>query len=495
MSKREKGGLPLSRAARHAELFERVADPERMLAVFRRELPALAGAPIEVTDCRAKATRSRKAIRAGRVEVVYTVGIAVDGGPRVEHVLFGLAPCGPELLDSRLEAQRDSLRGHAWTAPFRDVALYLADLRLALLFFPLDPALPALAEITGSQGAHLFAASLPECRGGERIERIDCTLVHYKPSKRAVLRIRAVLQGARGAGERIVYAKLFADERGAATFRNLTALWTAARTSLRLPEPLGYDAERRMLVMGEAPGRRDLVAWVRCLESGEPLPAGVDVERLQRCARVAARSLLELQRSGVRPDDRREFQEELERVKKDCALLLAEVRETQPDLVACATGLLRRLETLAPECEELVPAHGCYRHDQMVGDELALTPIDWDGFALANPALDAAAFLARMGREPRRSPGAAPELARVAAAFREAFLEGRPELARDLDLYEALLMAEQMLRAFRRPGDAEETAREVRLLAAAAERMLDRVEAAPRAGGAAPAAASGRPAP
>ena len=266
MNKRErKGGLPLSRAARHGELFERVADSERMLAVFRRELPALANQRIEVTDCRAKATRSRKAIRAGRLEVVYKVGIAVNGGPRVEHVLFGIAPSGPELLDSELKAQRDMLRGHAWVAPFRDVALYLADLRLALLFFPLDPALPGLAEITGNQGARFLAPVMSECRAGDPIARIDCSLVHYKPFKRAVLRIRVAFQGVRGARERVVYAKLFADERGEATFRNLRALWTAARTSLRLPEPLGYDATRRMLVMGEAPGQRDLTAWVRCI--------------------------------------------------------------------------------------------------------------------------------------------------------------------------------------------------------------------------------------
>ena len=67
----------------------------------------------------------------------------------------------------------------------------------------------------------------------------------------------------------------------------------------------------------------------------------------------------------------------------------------------------------------------------------------------------------------------------MAATFRTAFLEDQPELARDLDLYEGLQVTEQMLRAFRRPGDGAETASEVRLLAAAAEGVLERVERAP----------------
>jgi aminoglycoside phosphotransferase (APT) family kinase protein len=471
--------LPLSRATQHGELFDRVADAEYMLAVFRRELPALADAEIRVTDCVAKPTRSRKAIRAGKFEVVYKVGIEVGGGPRNEYVLFGIAPAAPELLDSELKEQRCMLRGHAWAKPFRDVGLYLEDLRLALLLFPLDPALPGLAEMTGSEGARLLAASLPECAAGSRIERIDCTLAHYKPFKRAVLRIRVALRAPlNGAHERIVYAKFFADEQGAIAFRNLAALRSAAQgaTSLRLPEPLGYDAQRRMLVMSEAPGQRTLTEWVGCIESGEPLPAGVDLARMKRCALVAVSSLLELQRSGVRPDETRVFQDELSRVKKDCALLLDEVRKTQPDLAACVDSLLQRLEALTPESERLVPAHGCYRHDQMIGDEVSLTPIDWDGFSLANPALDAAIFVARMRREPRRRPGAAQELEEVAATFRDAFLESQPELARDLDLYEGLLLTEQLLRAFRRPGDGEETAREVRLLASASAGLLDRVE-------------------
>lgn len=467
-------GLPLSRSAHQQELFDRVGDDEHMLAVFRRELPALADAEIRVTDCRAKPTRSRKSILGGRLEVVYEVGVETGGGPRVEHVLFGVAPAPPELVDAELVRQ---LRGHPWAAPFRELTLYVAELSLALRFFPLDPALPGLAEITGNQGARWLAPALPECRSGSRIERIECDLVRYKPSKRAVLAIQASLRDPLDRPlRRKVYAKLFADDGGEETFRALSALWSAARgaTSLRLPEPLGYDAERRMLVLGEARGERCLAGWVKCLEDGGSLPAEVDLARLERCARLAARALLELQRCGVRPEPRRGYLDELAGVEKDCGRLLGEVHRSQPDLAACAAALLGRLKRLTPQDERLVPAHGGYRHDQLLGDEHGLTPLDWDGITLGSPALDAATFLARLQREPRRRPGSAQELQAMAATFRAAFLADQPELARELDLYEGLIVTEQLLRAFRRPGDGQETAREVRLLAAAAAELLDR---------------------
>jgi aminoglycoside phosphotransferase (APT) family kinase protein len=473
--------LPLSTAPQHREIFGRVVDREHMLAVFRRELSALADGEIRVTRCKAKASKSRKSIRQGRLDVVYSVDVELGGTLR-EFTLLGITPVTPEFLRRELEERCPDLRDHPWAAPFRELATYVEELRLALLLFPLDPALPGLAEGTGSAAAPVLAALLPECRAGAEVVGVECDLVRYKPFDRAVVKFRATVRGPQTLVQRrTAYAKFFADDQGAAHFRNLTALWSVARDStyLRMPEPLGYDAERRMLVMSEAPGERDLTRWIKCVERGDPLPAGVDPARLDRCARVVARALRELQASGVRPELQRTFRRELARVKADRDLLLAEVRKREPELTVRAEALIERLEALAPAEERLAPAHGCYRHKQMIGDEHSLTFIDWDGFSLANPVMDAATFLGRLCREPRRYPGSTALLEQMGATFRRAFLEDQPELARDLALYEGLVLTEQMLRAFRRPGDGAETAREVRCLAAAAAEMLDRVEGKP----------------
>ena len=51
-----------------------------MLEVFRRELPALTGAPIEVVACKAKPIVSRRALREMSFRIMYEVRIHVGGG-------------------------------------------------------------------------------------------------------------------------------------------------------------------------------------------------------------------------------------------------------------------------------------------------------------------------------------------------------------------------------------------------------------------------------
>jgi hypothetical protein len=456
-----------------------LSDEEGMRQALEAELSRRTPHVIHVTGCSAKPSRSRQSVRGGRRSVVYELELTVDGAKREPLVLLGIAPTTSKEFGAGLADRARALGAHPWAAPFSELVLHMKTLPLTLLVFPLDPAMPGLAELTGQDGARVLAQLLPECRAGAELVHLEVELAHYKPLDRAVLRVGVRLALPQGAErQRTLYAKFFADDHGERCFNELAALWAATRGArwLRMPEPLAYDPARRMLLLSEAPGQRDLTEWVKCLENGEPLPPGVDGERLGRCARVAAGALAELQRSGLRAETRRTFAFEFEQVQKDRERLLPELRVGQPELAAVVESLLIRLERLAPADEELVPAHGGYRHKQMIGDEATLTLIDWDGISMASPALDPATFLARILREPRRNPGAAPELLRMGATFREAFLADRPGLERELDLYEALVLAEQVLRTFRRNGGEHETEREVRLLAAAANEFLDGLE-------------------
>lgn len=464
-------GLPLSTPPELRELFGRVLDREHVLGVLRRELPAASDGPIRVASCDAKARFHRDFVRASQLLVVYRVGIEVAGAER-EFVFLGVSPVTPGYLDE-IQARARGLRGHPWVAPFGRLTWFVEDLRLALLLFPLDPALPALAELTGSDGARVLAAcsSAPLAPDGGRLA---CELLRYNPLDRAVLRVRT--GPGRDGSEHNVYAKLFADESGAAKHADLVALWSVARGSRHLcvPEPLGYAPEQRVLLMGEARGERALNAWIKCVERGEPLPPGVDLARLERCILVAAEALLELQGSGLVPATRRVFRDELAQLEQD-RVLLQGMRAREPGLVARAESLLRRLAALAPAHETLVPSHGSFRHKQMLGDDDGLTVIDWDGFCLANPALDAATFLGRLRREAVTGSEYAPVLERMAGAFRDRLIDRRPPIGEHLALYDGLVLTEQVLRAFRRPGAS--TAARIRDLATAAEEALARAEA------------------
>src|SRR5688572_6736179 len=465
-------------AAQLRALFRRLLDSDEMLGFLRRELPGWSEEPLDVLDCGvkpAKTVQSRKAVRTGRSGFVFRLTVARASGRTQEVVLLGRAPVGEGFPGPELGRRAAQLREHPAVAPFQRLAGRIPALRLGLLLFPLDPDLPALAEITGLDAPQLLAPHLPECRAGGRLVECSWELRHYKPGERAVLRVRAgFAPGSATTEARHVYVKLFDDEHGAVSHRLLRALQETARGSqwLRVPEPLGYDAARRLLVLAEIPGGRALAEWIHCLEHSTPLPVGVDLGRVESAVLAAARALAELQRSDVRPAATRSFADVLATLRKDRDLLQNGAYEAEPELVARSLALVQRLESYAPVDELLVPSHGGARHKQTVGDEHGLTFIDWDGFCLANPALDAATFLTRLGLEAMTNPGAAPELAHLVERFRAEFLARSRASACDLLLYEGVVLTEQALRSFRR--SARDAHPPVLPMIGAAEQRLDR---------------------
>jgi aminoglycoside phosphotransferase (APT) family kinase protein len=399
--------------------------------------------------------RSRKTLRARRLIISYDVTVESDAGDHWERKLLGIHPVDPDFVERELRELCRAVEGHPTVEPFHSLVTYVEELRLAVHFFPVDLALPAMATLTRPQSGAALAPYLPQCRNGSKISRVDAELKHYKPVNRCVLRLVAHLTGPHGEqSQQAVYVKIFADNRGAAIYNDMKALWEATRDAraLHIPEPLGYDSQRRMLVMEAVAAERDLTKWIKCIERGQPLPDGVDLKRLSRCMVIAAESLAELHRAHVRPRLQRTFQSELANCRKDLELL----RHVDPDLAKATSELLQRLEALALKDEPLVPSHGGYRHKQTVGNDHRLTVIDWDGLSLAHPALDAANFISRLRQEPLRRPGEALEMEQLADVFRHELLSREPGLdPRELALYEALSLMEKTLRSFRRPLGAE----------------------------------------
>ena len=462
--------LPLATPSRNPSLLGRAVDDEFMLKVFQRELPALADVPIHVTDCKASAVKSRKTLKRQRLMVVYRVTIETPSGERREQQLLGTLPVEASAINGEFAESSRAAEGHPALAPFQRSAAYIGEIQMAVSLFPLDPALPALLELTRPEADRLISPFIAECRDGATIEQYDWELRHYKPSNRCVLRL--VLDLAQPDGRRIeraVYAKIFADDRGEANHLNLLQLWQATLRCqhLRVPEPLGYDSRLRMLVMSEAPGERDLINWIKCLEKEQPLPPGVDYARVERCIQVAAAGMVELHRADLKLDRCRTFRDELAQQFEDLELM----RDMQPELAGEIEVVLRRLEDHAFDDDRPVPSHGGFRHKQTVGDDRTLMVLDWDGLTLADAALDAATFLVRLRQEPLSRPGRARPMEQLAEFFRQEFLRQEPEVAPSrLALFEALVLLEQALRSFRRPGRRTV---QIRNLVAAARQRLD----------------------
>ena len=455
-------------------LMVRALDAAFMLQIFQRTLPALADTFLRVVGCRARAGKGRAALNRRKLRVTYHVFVESMEGQKRRYKLLGTLPVTPEFLSPELLECCRAAQGHPAVVPFKRLATYIPELQMGIQFLPVDLTLPALIEATRPDGARLGTPFLPECQNGATPPQTRSELLHYKPGNRCVLKFTVRLSGtASKPHQRVVYGKIFADDRGAAIYRDMQTLWEVARRSrcLHIPEPLGYDSEHRMLVIAEAPGQQDLDVWVKCLEEQQPLPLGVDLGRLERCMAVVAEALGELHRLGIHPGKLRRFQDVLANECRDLELL----RYGHPELAQEIERVLERLWTRVPHNERLVPCHGAFRHQQLVGNDQHLTLLDWDGLTLAHPGLDAASFLCRLRRTPITETGKASELEWLAEVFRRQFLAREPEVSRrELALYEALVLTDSALRASRRSRRKEHVIAHIRCLVAEAERLLDR---------------------
>lgn len=431
----------------HRELVQRALSPDHMLEVFRRQLPEIAAFPIRVTSCRIEpGHRGSIAARRSR-RIVYRVFSESRGGRRWENRLIGTVPATQDFLSPEVLSRCRAAQEHPVARPFRELFLYRRDLQMAFLVFPMDPGLPALAEITGPDGPRLLASHLSSSWNGDAPKRLDWVVRRYAPSRRCSLRIDLRAGGA--GGHRAVHANIFADGRGDAHFQNIRSLWNAARSAggLHVPQPLGYDADRRMLILAEANGDGRLARWIGCLERDQPLPAGIEGRHVIDGMVMAARALAELQQADCHLLEERTYRGELARLHRD----LTWIRRARPELGGDVDRALDLLGAVPIDDERLVPAHGAFHHTSMITNGLSLSLLDWHGLCRAHPALDAACFLGRVREAGLRRPQRALMLEPPAAAFRREFLRLRPDVsARDLAAYEALILTAKALRAIRR---------------------------------------------
>ena len=212
------GQLRLAR--RQDSLFTRALDADAMLAIFRRELPSLSHVPVRVTSCSMWA-HSASRLRCRTLRAVYQVTVESRSGRKWNNLLVGTVPASGDFLGPEVMARCRAAREHSAAQPFRELSLYLPELQMAVIFFPVDPGLPALAEITGADGGRLLAPYFGP-RPASPPTVTDWALRRYRPSSGCALRVNVELGNGNGSPRRqAVDVKIFADDRGSAHFHNL----------------------------------------------------------------------------------------------------------------------------------------------------------------------------------------------------------------------------------------------------------------------------------
>ena len=179
---------------------------------------------------------------------------------------------------------------------------------------------------------------------------------------------------------RTLIGKGYFRDDGAGTYDFMRQLWSdgfADDPSLTIPEPVAYLPERSLLIQGHAPGR-SLYEYI-----DNPADAEQQV-------RMTARWLAKLHSSSVSVRTRVNLDFEREKIGTYKNALM----EVCPRYAARIERLTDRTLDLfgALDPNFLVPTHGDFQPKNIHIQDKRVTVIDFDRFALANPARDLGHF-------------------------------------------------------------------------------------------------------
>lgn len=296
--------------------------------------------------------------------------------------------------------------------------LHVSDLWLSVQTFPADEKLPGLAQScdTSAQSA-LFALLEGAARAqlGDASWRLIAARaepVRYKPASRCVIRYRLILE--RRADEQTLrrdltlFGKVYSDSTQARVVHERMQQLYAEQSEEGapfLPRPLGRIEDN-----GEHASGFTLSEAVQPADPSEPLLTGTRalravIERgrggaLSRVVapveelRLTASALAKLHTSQVSlPESTRRTGAKEAKRARDRASLIAARNPTQAEEVQeLAQQLARHLEELQPDAYR--PAHGGFKASQLLFHSHRVFVVDFDGFCLADPALDVGYFLA-----------------------------------------------------------------------------------------------------
>lgn len=192
----------------------------------------------------------------------------------------------------------------------------------------------------------------------------------------------------------IVVAKTDRQDKGQNAYEGMKALWDTSfgsNSTVRIAEPLAYDADLRVFVQGPVREEQTLAdLFMSVLDAETPALMGTLNEAMQK----TAKGLAELHRSGVKIGNVSTWEDEMAEVQAQVMQLSA----VFPNLSSGASPFLERisqLEDAAPH-DPLVPSHGTFRPVQVLLYKDEISFIDFDSFCQSEPARDLGMFLSSL---------------------------------------------------------------------------------------------------
>lgn len=388
----------LQRFAVLPDWLSAVMRPQRLEASLRRWVPELADGRLQLVESVTDRLRAKDEDWLVRCRV----RVAEPGAAAREVVLVGTLTAPARRVPGPGAAPPGGV------VPFGSPGWHgdLDDLGLHLRVQDSDEGLPALAALLDPQAA---AGLIQRClRAGARpdatVEACTPRVVRYKPGSRCTIVYRVRYAGTPADLPDPVVAKTHQGDKGLVAHRAMRALWAtplAAGDRVALAEPLGFLPGERVLLQGPVPEDRTLKELARQALT-DPGAGGLGDLRAELTKTAAA--LAALHASGALLDRTVAWGDELVEVRG----VLDRLSSTVPGLRDAAEPLLARLELLdaAVPADPVVSAHHDFRPAQVLLHAGRVGFIDFDGAAMAEPALDIGRFRGKLRDIGVSAPGA-----------------------------------------------------------------------------------------
>jgi hypothetical protein len=324
---------------------------------------------------------------------------------------------GPQIRFSAAQAQQAAVEVQP------SGVLRAQDLGISVQAFPADASLPALAaSCDTSEHSPLFQALQTAVRtqlndANWRLISASAEPVRYKPANRCVIRYHLTLERADGGPSArrsfTLFGKVYANPEQAESVQAMqeelyneqvralgSRIAGQVLLSPLLPRPLG-TIKALGLTLNEAvqPATPDetMLTGVRALRPQIRRGRGGEIAAIitpDEELRLTAVALAGLHTSTVQPHEGspRTGAKEAKRARERASLIAAHTPGQAVEAQRLARQLAAGLEALKPDTYR--PAHGGFKASQLLFHGHQVFVVDFDGFCLADPALDVGYFLA-----------------------------------------------------------------------------------------------------
>lgn len=364
-------------------------DADAMRSLFAEHLRPVGEIRYEISGCKLFRVRYRK---GARCVLQYSLDLSdpTSETTRTQWVT------GVMYADGKARRKWKKLRKSALEVPAMDPAFepvaFLPELDMLVEVFPYDRRLPGLPMLMAGPSPEIESALLADFGKTWQTSGWDAELVRYRSELGATVRVslRATEAATGGTEERRFYAKAYHNEAGEAAGRVLDTLRgtaEASETAFVVGGAVAYLKGPRILLQREVPG---VTLRDRLLHD----------DKAEEALRLAARALARLHTSKVEVPRLHSLQREVVVLERTGRLL----KWARPDLAPQIDGTVRAIVSGLREVPP-APTHRDLKLDHLLLDEGRVGLIDLDGFAGADPLIDAAGAMAHLRGLPLHFPG------------------------------------------------------------------------------------------